>query len=254
MTFLPNQFLSNIKAKEGLARPCRFQLVLPIPQYLNNFIGQGIIEKILNVPNTIVSDISDIVTNPPESGTSKSYNSSITRYLSLQCETAELPGKTLVTEDVQIYGPTVKRPYQTSYQDITLTFLCTNDFYERKLFDRWLECIHPSDTNNLRYPKGDDTYLTSPTIIQYDDFIKQIYATQLIDAFPVGIASQPLSWGDEGFHRLSVSFAYSMYVPKFTGNYDVVGAASELLGNYVGNQLINPMETSYSNLLTKIFN
>jgi len=39
MSFAPNLFLSNIKAKDGLARPNRFQVILPIPQYINNFIG-----------------------------------------------------------------------------------------------------------------------------------------------------------------------------------------------------------------------
>ena len=31
MAFSPNLFLSNIKGKDGLARPCRFEVVLPIP-------------------------------------------------------------------------------------------------------------------------------------------------------------------------------------------------------------------------------
>jgi hypothetical protein len=85
----------------------------------------------------------------------------MSRYLALQCEAAELPGRTLQTADVKIYGPTFKVPYQSQYGDTTLTFLCTNEFYERKLFDRWIEAIHPSDTNNLRYPKGQKSrYLT----------------------------------------------------------------------------------------------
>jgi hypothetical protein len=50
----------------------------------------------------------------------------------------------------------------------------------------------PSDTNNVRYAKGIETrYLTNIKIVQYDDFIKQIFAVELIDAFPIGIASQP---------------------------------------------------------------
>ena len=253
MTFLPNQFLSNIKAKDGLARPCRFQVILPIPQIVNKFIGQSLLENILNLPNRIVADVTSTMTSL-QGNNMVSANPSITRYLSLQCETAELPGRTIMTEEVQIYGPTTRRPYQTNYEDFTLTFLCTNDFYERKLFDRWLDCIQPSDTNNVRYALGENSYLTNPTIIQYDDFIKQIYAVQFIDAYPTSIASQPLSWGDEGFHRVTIQFTYWSFKTIFTGNYDVVGAASELLGNYAGNQLINPMETSYSNLLTKIFN
>ena len=156
----------------------------------------------------------------------------MSRYLALQCEAAELPGKTLQTADVKIYGPTFKVPYQTQYGDTSLTFLCTNDFYERKLFDKWMETIHPSDTNNLRYARGEKSrFLTDIKIIQYDDFIKQIYAVQLIDAFPIGIAPQPLSWGEDGFHRLSIQFAYQRYVPIFEGTYDLAAAATELFGS-----------------------
>ena len=32
MAFSPNLFLSNVKAKGGLAKPSRFQVIIPIPQ------------------------------------------------------------------------------------------------------------------------------------------------------------------------------------------------------------------------------
>jgi hypothetical protein len=94
-----------------------------------------------------------------------------------------------------------------------------------------MEAIMPSDTNNLRYPKNNSTrYMTTIRIVQYDDFIKQIYAIELIDAFPVGIASQGLSWSDDGFHRLSVQFAYQRYKTIYEGTYDLGAASAELLG------------------------
>ena len=233
MSFSPNLFLSNIKAKDGLARPCRYEVILPIPAYIGQYVSNSVIEKILNFPNSAFTDISDAINNAigQKSNTEKSFNSSLTRYLALQCETAELPGKTIQTEDVKIYGPTFKVPYQTQYQETSLTFLCTNEFYERKLFDKWLEAIMPTDTNNLRYPKGkNSTYLTNITITQFDDVIKQIYAVKLIDAFPIGIAAQPLSWAEEGFHRLTIQFAYQRFETMYEGKYDLGAGITSLLG------------------------
>jgi hypothetical protein len=236
MAFSPNLFLSNIRSKDGLAKTCRYEVVLPIPPYINSFVGNSIFEKILNFPNSIFSDVSDAINsafgrNGQQDEYSKTSNSSMSRNLALQCEAAELPGKTMTTADVKIYGPTFKVPYQTQYSDTSLTFLCTNEFYERKLFDRWMEAIHPTDTNNLRFPKGDKSrYLTNIKIIQYDDFIKQIYAVELIDAFPIGVAPQSLSWADDGFHRLSVSFAYQKYRTVYDGTYDIGAAAASLFG------------------------
>ena len=235
MSFSPNLFLSNVRAKDGLAKPSRFEVILPIPPYINQFIGSSILEKILNFPNSIFSDVSDAI-NSAISGnagdSSRGANSSMSRYLALQCESAELPGRTFQTADVKIYGPTFKVPYQTQYGDTSLTFLCTNEFYERKLFDRWMEAIQPSDTNNMRFPKGDKSrYMTNIKIIQYDDFIKQIFAVELIDAFPIGIAPQALSWSEDGFHRLSIQFAYQRYKPIYEGSYDLAAAATALFGS-----------------------
>jgi len=228
MAFLPQLFLSNIKAKEGLARPNRFQVILPIPQYISQFVESSLIETLLNLPNSIFSDITARMQGDDNS---RSYNPTMSRYLALQCETAELPGKSIQTDTVSIYGPTFEVPYLASYGDTSLTFLCTNEFYERKLFDKWLEAMIPNDTHNIRFPKGEQTtYLTNIKIIQYDDTIKQIYAVELMDAFPKAIASQPLSWSDDGFHRLTVSFTYHKYRTIYQGGYDFAAFSAALLG------------------------
>jgi len=262
MTFSPQLFLSNIKAKDGLARPARFEVVLPIPSYINRFVSQSLIEKITNLPNTLITNIADSINealgkNDGQDAQTKTSNASISRYLALQCEAAELPGKTILTQDAKIYGPGFKVPYQTQYGDTNLTFLCTNEFYERKLFERWMEAIMPTDTNNLRFPKGEKSrYLTNIKIIQYDDFIKRIFAVELVDAFPIAIAPQSLSWSEDNFHRLSVQFAYQKYNVIYEGSYDLVAAATEYFGakgarifDKAGQQVNN----SVGNVLNRIF-
>ena len=230
MSFSPQLFLTNIKAHDGPAKPSRFEVILPIPNYINSFVGNSILEQLINLPNNIVSSVTDIFSAPQDPAT-RTTNASLSRYLALQCETAELPGRTLLTQDAKVYGPTFKIPYQSQYNDINLGFICTNDFYERKLFDRWIEAIHPSDTNNMRFPKGNSTrYMCNITIIQYDDFIKKIYSVELVDAFPIGVAAQPLSWSEDNFHRLSVQFAYQRYKVIYEGSYDLAAAASALFG------------------------
>ena len=237
MSFSPNLFLANIRGKDGLAKPSRFEVILPIPPYISQFVSNSVIEKILNFPNSVFTDVTSAIGSVfgrqgEQDEQARTSNPSVTRYLALQCESAELPGKTLATADVKIYGPTFKVPYQTQYGDTSFTFLCTNDFFERKLFDRWTEAIMPSDTNNLRFPKGQSTrYMTNIKIIQYDEFIKQIYAVELIDAFPIGISPQSLSWSDENFHRLQIQFAYQKYRVIYDGTYDLAAAATAVLGS-----------------------
>ena len=257
MSFSPQLFLSNMQAKDGPAKPSRFEVILPIPQYISNFVGSSILESLVNLPNSIIASITDITNTNPTEEQSKTSNASLSRYLALQCETAELPGKTLMTHEAKVYGPIFKVPYMSQYGDTNLTFICTNDFYERKLFERWLEAINPTDTNNLRYAKGEKTrYMTNIKIIQYDDFIKQIFAIELIDAFPIGIAAQPLSWAEDTFHRLTVQFAYQKYRVVYDGNYDLVAAAVALFGVKIApfvSKTGNNINAGIGNTLAKIF-
>ena len=238
MSFSPNLFLLHMCSKVGPAKPSRFEVVIPLPKYISDFVPNNIIENLLNLPNAIFGTVTDAI-GSAVGQSPVGANSTLSRYLALQCETAELPGRTLMTHEAKVYGPTYKVPYQSQYNEMTLTFLCTNEFWERKLFDRWIEAIMPSDTNNMRYAKDEATrYMTPIKVIQYDDFIKQIYAVELVDAFPIGISAQPLSWSEDGFHRLSVQFAYQRYKPVYTGSYDIAAAAAALFG--VGLNKISP--------------
>lgn len=185
------QFISNIYTKKGLVKNNRFKVYMTIPAEL------GIDYK----------------------------NSSD---LSLLCESTELPGKTLQTADVKIYGPTYKIPYQKQYAEINFNFFCTNDGNERQIFDKWIEYIMPNETNNMRFPRGTDGlsgYLTEITIRQYNDYsTSEVKALEeiddgdllkkikLIDAFPTGYSAQGLNWGDDGFIRLTVQFSYRRFI------------------------------------------
>lgn len=190
------QFLSLVNKNRGFARPNRFQVVIPKP------------------------DIAELFT----------YDDML--HMSFLCEVSELPGRSLITGDRKIYGPITKMPYQTQYSDITMTFLCTNTFRERNMFETWIDYIMPvkgekDSTRNIRYK---DTYTSQIRIVQFRDdqdieSENDIYAVVLREAFPISIAPQPLNYADDGFHRLSVEFAYSHYNTEY---FPYVGITSPL--------------------------
>jgi len=138
------------------------------------------------------------------------------RDLTFQCESAELPGRTIATSDVQIAGPSFKQPYGTNYSDITLTFLCTNDMYEKKIFDDWLNYINNIQNFTFTYR---DEYATTINIFQYDEGGDTqsgpavTYGAQLLDAWPIAVNQLSLAWGEDSIHRLGVTFAYTYYRP-----------------------------------------
>ena len=68
-----------------------------------------------------------------------------------RCEGADLPGRALATTTQKIYGPEEKFPYQTTYNDINMTFICTENMIEKVFFDQWLNIINPNDSYDIKY-------------------------------------------------------------------------------------------------------
>ena len=72
--------------------------------------------------------------------------------MAYRCEAANLPGRTFGTVD-QKFGsnPTQKYPMHASYEDITLSFIVSDDMQERTFFDIWMEFVNPSKTFDFAY-------------------------------------------------------------------------------------------------------
>lgn len=182
--------------------------------------------------------------------------------LRFQCEATELPGYSVNTVDGRYYG--VANPVASfpSFADLTLTFICAGDFWEKKLFDRWMNLVIPINNYNPNYK---DAY-TSPKIEinQFSEISTQltglgvtrdsrtaapgslgiardtaaanfgslgidekaararsvapiyepaavIYKVSFFGAFPTSIAPMAINWGDDGIHRLAVTFRYEYW-------------------------------------------
>lgn len=130
------------------------------------------------------------------------------RRLNLRCESAELPGRAVATTGMKIYGIEEKFPYMTSYNDISLTFIVSDDMQEKKFFDAWLNWISPSFSFDVKY-KAD--YAVTVRVNQYDLGTKSSYSVDLIDTFPIAVNPLQLDWSSDGVHKLTVTFAYTKW-------------------------------------------
>ena len=162
--------------------------------------------------------------------------------LRFQCEASELPGYNINTVDGRYYGVASPVASVASFNDITLTFICAGDFWEKKMFDRWMNTIIPFNNYNPQYR---DTYVSPKIEInQFAEYSagstllerfvfdrlfdaeplkpKIIYTAALYNAFPVTIAPLQMNWADDGIHRLSVTFKYEYWI---TGDIERQGKA-----------------------------
>ena len=174
--------------KMDVARPARFDVTIPVPVVLSPYITTG-------------------------------------RNLSMRCENAEMPGRTFETTERKIgSAPLEKFPYRTMYNESNMIFIVSDDMKEKVFFDMWMELINPSSTYNFRY-KTD--YVAEIGISQYDLSNNLMYRSVLIDAFPVAVSQMDLDWSNDGYHRLSVVFAYTKWqLGTFTDNAINLGLQS----------------------------
>lgn len=151
--------------------------------------------------------------------------SDMDKLLGLRCEATELPGRQLVSNDSRTYGPSYKTPYQSLYQEITLNFVETANFMIRGFFETWMDTIFNSSTNQLAYP---NTYRVDATLTQYDvsdvaagfavtkpavkaEGLPETARWYMHNAFPTAINQMPVSWAEDGLHRVTVTLAYEWY-------------------------------------------
>jgi hypothetical protein len=156
-----------------LARPNRFWVQIPLP--IRSF-GEDIIDD--------------------------------SRILTLRCENAQLPGKTFATTEQRTYGPVEKHPYLATYNDIDLTFILADDMRTKKVFDEWLDYVNPERTNDFGYRQD---YQTDITVQQYSVADEMTYQTIMYEAFPVSMNQLDLDWANDGYHKLTVTFAYTRW-------------------------------------------
>lgn len=144
--------------------------------------------------------------------------------LRFQCEATELPGYTVNTVDGRYYG--VANPVASfpTFADLTLTFICAGDFWEKKLFDRWMNLVIPINNYNPNYK---DTY-TAPKIEinQYS-----------------GISREKTGLGEsrDAFAPENQGFGLGMQNSKFieygSPGYDPRGASPEIPAIEIGEKI-----------------
>lgn len=129
--------------------------------------------------------------------------------LSLRCESATLPGRSVSTFDHRIYGPTEKMPYQSAYEDIVLTFICEDGLLEKSAFNSWMDLINPLESWDFEYKQN---YVKDISILQYDTAGNAVHEVTLYEAYPIAVNQLDLDWSsDAPYHKLSVVFAYTYW-------------------------------------------
>ena len=183
---------STISKRGGLAKTNRFQIFFTPPQG-NLLSTQGLVGAI-----TSGGGLKSMVNDP--------------RDISLLCENVTIPGRQIATLDYQADKQAVKIPYSFINEDVTCSFLLTNDYYMKTMFDDWLEQVFNTESYRAKFKKD----FTSDVVIQQlNEKNIPVYGVRLENAFPTTITGIALDNNSESaVQKISVTFSYDNYVPE----------------------------------------
>jgi hypothetical protein len=199
-------FKATIGRRSGLARQNRFALFMTPPQQtLLNLDLQNAAANLLSGSFSVGSLVND------------------PRDIALLCNNCQLPGRQIQTLEKQFldFRQSIKVPTGYFNEDINFEFHLTNDYYIKKIFDRWSGSIIDQETYHLKY---DSEYKTDVTIQQLNEQNIPVYGVKLKNAYPVTVNSVDLNnESSDTTQKLSVTMTFE--------DFETEGALSSVVSS-----------------------
>jgi hypothetical protein len=207
-----DDFKAMVGKRGGLARTNRFVVIMTPPD--SSFLNtdwEGLASQAL-AGNL---GFNDLVNDP--------------RDIAMLCESCSFPGRQLNSIEYELDGfrNQIKVPYTYSNEDITMTFHLTNDYYIKKVMDKWIGSVIDEKNHSLHYR---NEYSKDLIIQQLNQKNQPIYGLKFENAFPLSINSVELSnASSDTTQKVQVTFTYDSYKPE-GGIASMVSGTSGLLG------------------------
>ena len=204
---------STINRRGGVARGNRFGVYITHPSKgMNSLLNFNPATLLSNLISGDGVNIGDFIQDP--------------RDMFLLCQSCTMPGKRISTTEATHHHNLSKKPYSAATDEVTMTFLLTNDYYIKKYFDMWQEMI--IDTSGHHYKAFyKNEYCSDVTIQQLSNSNDIIpgYTIKLENAYPIQVGAVELSNTNEGLMEVSITWEYDNFrrVGLIDGFENVVG-------------------------------
>jgi hypothetical protein len=152
---------------------------------------------------------------PPEFITSPSD-----QLLTLFCEEASFPGKTIITRPARIHNLNIQRPMSVDFfgDSANFTFLMDSEWKVKQFFDEWMDAIigttrevAPYETikGRIEVEAVHEGPINENPVEGYVENVR--YRVMLHDAFPKSMNLMQTSYSSIGIHRLNIGFTYKYW-------------------------------------------
>lgn len=204
---------ATIAKKGGVARTNRWNVIFTPPkQSLLNLNPEVLVGQLASGD---VPSVKNLINDP--------------RDISILCESVALPSRSISSSEVMLDKQSNKYPNTIIDGEIDMTWVLTNDYYMKTMFDGWLSSIIDMDTYTLGY-KND--YSTDVIIQQLNIDNIPIYGVKLEKAYPITVNQIDLNQSENEISKLTVAWAYDKYVVEgpLSSTKSVLENAASILG------------------------
>ena len=190
---------STINRRGGVARPNRFGVYITHPsKNINSLLNFNPANLLSNLISGQGVNIGDFIQDP--------------RDMFLLCRNVTMPGKRISTTEATHNHHLSKKPYSAITDEVTMSFMLTNDYYIKKYFDMWQEMI--VDTSGEHYKTFYKSEYTTDVIIQQLSASNDVvpgYSVRLQNAYPIQVGAIELSSEGEGLLEISITWEYDNF-------------------------------------------
>ena len=207
-------FKANSMRHGGFSKPNRFNIIFKPPSMsLINLDPTNLIA------NAISGNFSlrDLVNDP--------------RDISMLCQSASIPGRQITTFETNDRDAARKIPYGYLDMEVSATFLLTEDYYMKTIFDNWMQVVF--NTSDY-HPAYKDEFVTDVRIQQLDHKNNPIYGVVLEAAYPTSITDITLdNSATDSIGTFTVVFSYDKW-EKESGLESLIGQIGQGLSLLTG--------------------
>lgn len=147
----------------------------------------------------------------------KFQNQSIERDLTYRCESCSLPSRDLIVSNRMTYGAPNKVVSGGAYNNLSFTFIVSDNMREKNYFYEWQKYIVNNNTYEDETPFINDfayldDYVGAITISTFSKFGDLKYQVVLQNAYPISVNEVPLGWNNTNdYVRVTVTIAYKSF-------------------------------------------
>ena len=177
--------------------------------------------------------------------------SSIINDLPMLCDSVNIPGVSLQTDQVRHkgYGLFEQRPTQATFEDITVTLIADAKGLVLDFLHKWMALVtnYDGESEKSTYGIASETfnypeeYWGTIEIYLYDSNANKYVTYVVHKAFPIAVGAVQMGWeNSDTLMRIPASFSYRSFTSNTTDGLNISNTSSERLQSI----LTNP--TSYT--------